>query len=78
MLDRFDKFEWETWDNFDFKFSLPDYLHVSIDVLVHPCDKADKGGCEQTCEKKGEEDLVCTCGEGFKLNADGKKCDKSK
>ena len=46
--------------------------------LVHPCDKADNAGCEQTCEKKGEEDFICTCPTGFKLNADGKKCDESK
>ena len=46
--------------------------------LVHPCDKAEKGGCEQTCEKKGEEEYICTCPVGYKLNDDGKKCDKSK
>ena len=53
-------------------------MNVVIFVLVHPCDKADKAGCEQNCEKKGEEDFVCTCSKEFKLNADGKKCDKSK
>ena len=47
-------------------------------ILVHPCDKADKGGCEQTCEKKGEEEYICSCPVGYKLNDDGKKCDKSK
>ena len=46
-------------------------------ISVHPCDKADKGGCDQTCEKKGEEERICSCGVGFKLNADGQKCDKS-
>ena len=46
--------------------------------LVHPCDKADKGGCEETCEKKGEEEFICSCPVGYKLNDDGKKCDKSK
>ena len=53
-------------------------INVVISVLVHPCDKADKAGCEQNCEKKGGEDFVCTCQKEFKLNADGKKCDKSK
>ena len=40
---------------------------------VHPCDKEDKAGCEQVCEKKGTE-AVCKCTEGFELEADGKFC----
>ena len=52
--------------------------HPSISFLVHPCDKADKGGCERQCVKKGEEEFICACPLGFQLNYDGKKCDNSK
>ena len=44
-------------------------------ISVHPCDKPDRAGCEQTCSKKGEE-AVCECtAPTFKLAADGKACD---
>lgn len=42
---------------------------------VHPCDQPDKGGCEQICNKKGDEGQ-CGCNEGYKL-VDGKTCEKS-
>ena len=45
--------------------------------VVHPCDRGDNAGCDQTCTKKGDE-AVCECGPGFILNNDGKKCDPSK
>ena len=53
-----------------------DWFEIYV-LLVHPCDKEDKGECEETCEKKGET-FICSCPPGSKLNADGKKCDKSK
>ena len=43
---------------------------------VHPCDQPGKGGCEQICNKKGDEGQ-CGCNEGFKL-IDGKTCEKSR
>ena len=42
---------------------------------VHPCDQPDKAGCEQVCNKEGDEGK-CDCNEGYKPN--GKKCEKSK
>ena len=44
--------------------------------LVHPCDKPSNGDCEQICIRVGESN-TCFCEEpDYKLNADGKKCDK--
>ena len=43
-------------------------------VSVHPCDEKN-GGCEHECVRKGT-NAVCKCKEGFKLNADGKTCNK--
>ena len=45
--------------------------------LVHPCDKEEKGGCSDICERKGDE-AVCKCEENFKLTDDGKTCEESK
>lgn len=44
---------------------------------VHPCERADKGGCSQTCEKDGD-DAKCGCLDGYALGEDGKECEKSK
>lgn len=47
-------------------------------ISVHPCNKPDRAGCEQTCSKKGEE-AVCECEvPAFKLAVDGKTCDEGK
>ena len=44
--------------------------------LVHPCDQQNRGGCNQTCTKSGEE-AKCTCRTpDFKVNVDGISCDK--
>ena len=53
------------------------YSSMHIFVSVHPCDKADKGGCEHTCNKKGDE-AECSCDDGYLLAQDGKSCEKSK
>ena len=45
--------------------------------LVHPCDKPNRGGCEQICKKKGD-GAVCQCKAGFILSEDGKQCDPGK
>lgn len=46
--------------------------------IVHPCDRPDKGGCSDKCEKKGE-NKVCACTKkGEVLQKDGKKCKKRK
>ena len=43
---------------------------------MHPCDKDDKAGCEQVCNKKGDEAL-CGCEEGYKVSEDdANKCEK--
>ena len=41
-------------------------------LLVHPCDRADKGGCSQICNKKGD-DAFCACNNGFVLDEINKK-----
>ena len=41
---------------------------------MHPCDQPDKAGCEETCEKKGDE-AVCGCPAEYQLSADGKSCE---
>ena len=46
-------------------------------ISVHPCDKEEKGGCSQHCEKKGDE-AVCGCEEGYALEEDEKTCEESK
>ena len=58
---------------------LRSYKFLFFVLPVHPCDKATKGGCEQVCNKDGE-NAKCSCepAEDFTLNADGKTCDKSK
>ena len=50
-----------------------------IVLPVHPCDKPNKGGCEQICDKDGEK-AVCSCVSpyDYTLSANGKTCDKSK
>ena len=53
-------------------------IFIRLLLLVHPCDKPTKGGCEQVCDKKGDEAL-CGCKEGYKVSAEDKsKCTKSK
>ena len=46
-------------------------------VLVHPCDKTPKGGCDHICTRIDEE-FICECNENYKLNKDGKTCDIGK
>ena len=43
--------------------------------LVHPCDKASNGGCNQICNKRKEK-FECGCEDGFVLAKDGKACNK--
>ena len=44
-------------------------------ILVHPCDKPNKGGCSQLCNKR-KEWHVCSCKAGFLLAEDKKTCKK--
>ncbi len=43
--------------------------------LVHPCDKATKGGCSQICNKRNEW-YICSCKVGFVLRKDNMTCNK--
>lgn len=43
--------------------------------IVHPCDKADKGGCNQVCIKR-KAWHVCSCKSGFMLGNDKRICNK--
>ena len=45
---------------------------------MHPCE-IDNDGCEQKCERKGEDEAVCTCEVGWKVvSGYEKKCEPSK
>ena len=44
-------------------------------LLVHPCDKETKGGCNQICNKR-KEWYECSCESGFVLGKDKKICNK--
>ena len=47
-------------------------------ISVHPCDQGANAGCEQVCNKKGD-DPLCGCNDGFKVSEeDQTKCEKSK
>ena len=37
--------------------------------LVHPCDRKNKGGCDQICTKNGDK-YTCSCKSGFRLTSD--------
>ena len=43
--------------------------------LVHPCDEANNGGCNQICNKKKEKH-ECSCEVGFVLTEDNRTCKK--
>merc|ERR1712203_551459 len=46
--------------------------------FIHPCDKADKGGCDDVCTKVGNS-AKCSCTKtGYTLKADGKGCEMKK
>ena len=46
---------------------------------VHPCEKKEKGGCEEKCVKGVGLKFTCACPqEGFELDTDGKSCKFSK
>lgn len=50
-----------------------DYLDFQF--LVHPCDEANNGGCNQICNKRKEKH-ECSCETGFVLTEDKKTCIK--
>ena len=54
---------------------LHDALPIFLLILVHPCDKPNKGGCGQICNKR-KEWHVCSCKTGFVLGRDNKTCNK--
>ena len=42
---------------------------------MHICDRGQNGGCEQICNKKGNQ-ATCSCKKGFDLSEDGKSCEE--
>lgn len=44
-------------------------------ILVHVCDSGNNGGCDQICNKDGDQ-AACTCRKGFKLSSDKVSCIK--
>jgi len=48
------------------------YFHI---FLVHPCDTASNGGCNQICNKHMQK-YTCACEGGFTLGKDEKTCIK--
>ena len=61
------------------KYNIIYWLHNALAIfilfLVHPCDKPNKGGCGQICNKR-KEWHVCSCKTGFVLGRDNKTCNK--
>ena len=49
--------------------------YIDFQFLVHPCDEANNGGCNQICNKKNEKH-ECSCETGFVLAEDKKTCSK--
>ena len=43
--------------------------------LVHPCDEASNGGCNQICNKV-KDNHKCSCQAGFVLEEDKMTCKK--
>ena len=43
---------------------------------VHPCDRKNNGGCQQTCLKTTGLNYKCACRKNFELEEDGKTCEK--
>ena len=61
-----------SWVHFFNELLLMNYFPI---FLVHPCDTASNGGCNQIC-KKHMQKYTCACEGGFKLGKDGKACIK--
>ena len=58
---------------------LDGHIFLIFFYTVHPCDKENKGGCEQVCNKDGKKPKCsCTPATDYKLNDDGVSCDPSK
>ena len=51
------------------------FLIIHFQYLVHPCDKANNGGCSQICNKRNEKH-ECSCENGFVLEEDKTNCRK--
>ena len=51
------------------------FLTNFFPCLVHPCDTANNGGCNQICHKK-KNNYECACKDGFVLGKDGQTCTK--
>ena len=49
----------------------------NVKFIWDPCDEATKGGCEQICNKDGD-NAVCACDSQHFLNVDGTSCDESR
>ena len=47
----------------------------NFQFLVHPCEKENKGGCSQICNKRKEKH-ECSCEVGYVLTRDKRTCKK--
>ena len=56
----------QSWRHFHF---------LSFSLVTHPCDTLYNGGCQQSCNKRGNR-YFCSCdvAAGYKLAKDGKSC----
>ena len=45
-------------------------------VLVHPCERKNKGGCSHICNVGNGGGVRCSCPNGFELDEDLKTCEK--
>ena len=60
-----------------FSFHCSFVFICNIFSLVHPCDEANRGGCQHICLKRNNM-AVCKCKLGFTLEEDGKSCEKGR
>ena len=55
-------------------------IQITNSLAVHICDQGKKAGCQDVCEKDGDEKYKCKCTpkSEFKLAPDNHNCVKSK
>ena len=47
-------------------------------ISVHPCDRRNKGGCSQICNRKDDRLYTCSCKPGFEIAKNKMTCNKGR